>query len=191
MALSPSKVPGKKAGPNGSFPIGDPKHARLAIGGATRSERAGNISPSTAAHIKAEARKELGLSPGGYRREASAADRQQDAAGMKRTGMSSAQWERSAQDRREDARQSPGGYVPNPAQRKPHMHALSMAAATHLQRMGHITPAQASQIHAKARAGMNQAATPQQAQQPQAFGSLAPPMPMPMGAPPGAAGPGY
>ena len=61
MALGKSNVPGKKAGPNGSFPIGDKKHARLAIGGATRSERAGNISPSTEAHIKAEARKELGV----------------------------------------------------------------------------------------------------------------------------------
>ena len=61
MALGKSNVPGKKAGPNGSFPIGDKKHARLAIGGATRSERAGNISPSTEAHIKASARKELGV----------------------------------------------------------------------------------------------------------------------------------
>jgi len=51
-----SNVPGKKAGPNGSFPIGDKKHARLAIGGATRSQRAGNISASTAAKIKAKAR---------------------------------------------------------------------------------------------------------------------------------------
>lgn len=58
--LGPSKVPGKKAGPNGSFPIGDKKHARLAIGGATRSEHAGNISASTAAKIKARARAELG-----------------------------------------------------------------------------------------------------------------------------------
>lgn len=31
MTLKPSKVPGEKAGPNGSFPIGDAKHARLAI----------------------------------------------------------------------------------------------------------------------------------------------------------------
>ena len=60
--LGPSKVPGKKAGPNGSFPIGDKKHARLAIGGATRSYNAGNISASTEAHIKAEARHELGKS---------------------------------------------------------------------------------------------------------------------------------
>lgn len=58
--LGPSKVPGEKAGPNGSFPIGDKKHARLAISGATRSERAGNISPSTEASIKAKARAKLG-----------------------------------------------------------------------------------------------------------------------------------
>lgn len=41
------------------FPINDPTHARLAISGATRSENAGNISPSTAAAIKAKARKKL------------------------------------------------------------------------------------------------------------------------------------
>lgn len=57
--LSPSKVPGPKAGPNDSFPIGDAKHARLAIGGATRSERADNISESTAEHIKGAARAKL------------------------------------------------------------------------------------------------------------------------------------
>jgi len=60
MSIGPSKVPGEKAGPNGSFPIGDKKHARLAIGGATRSERAGNISESEAQHIKAKARAKLG-----------------------------------------------------------------------------------------------------------------------------------
>jgi hypothetical protein len=59
--IGPSKVKGKKAGPNKSFPIGDKKHARLAIGGATRSERAGNISASTAASIKAKARAKLGI----------------------------------------------------------------------------------------------------------------------------------
>lgn len=59
--IGPSKVPGEKAGPNGSFPIGDAKHARLAIGAATRSERAGNISEATEEHIKARARKKLGL----------------------------------------------------------------------------------------------------------------------------------
>jgi hypothetical protein len=62
--LGPSPVPGKKAGPNGSFPIGDPKHARLAIGGATRSFNAGNISKGTENHIKAEARSELANAEG-------------------------------------------------------------------------------------------------------------------------------
>ena len=57
--IGPSKVPGKKAGPNGSFPVGDPKHARLAIGGATRSYHAGNISKSTEQNIKAKARDAL------------------------------------------------------------------------------------------------------------------------------------
>jgi hypothetical protein len=59
MALRPSKVPGKKAGPNKSFPIGDKKHARLAIGGATRSFRAGNISKGVEDKIKAAARAKL------------------------------------------------------------------------------------------------------------------------------------
>jgi hypothetical protein len=58
--MKPSKVKGPKAGPNGSFPIGDKKHARLAIGGATRSYNAGNISASTEAKIKAKARAKLG-----------------------------------------------------------------------------------------------------------------------------------
>jgi len=58
--IGPSDVPGRKAGPNGSFPIGDKKHARLAIGGATRSYNAGNISASTEASIKAKARAKLG-----------------------------------------------------------------------------------------------------------------------------------
>lgn len=52
------------AGPNGSFPIGDATHAALAIGAATRSERAGNISASVEADIKSKARKKLGH-PGG------------------------------------------------------------------------------------------------------------------------------
>lgn len=60
--LRPSKVPGPKAGPNGSFPVGDPKHARLAISGATRSYNAGNISKATEDHIKAEARRRLHMS---------------------------------------------------------------------------------------------------------------------------------
>lgn len=62
--VGPSKVPGPKAGPNGSFPVGDAKHARLAIGGATRSYNAGNISKSTEEHIKAEARRVLAKGKG-------------------------------------------------------------------------------------------------------------------------------
>lgn len=62
--MRPSSVSGEKAGPNGSFPIGDAKHARLAIGAATRSERAGHISESTAEHIKSEARAKLGEGKG-------------------------------------------------------------------------------------------------------------------------------
>lgn len=54
--------PAPFAGPNKSFPIGDKKHARLAIGGATRSERAGNISKSTESSIKSQARAKLGSS---------------------------------------------------------------------------------------------------------------------------------
>ena len=48
------------AGPGKSFPISDPTHARLAISGATRSERAGNISASEEEAIKAKARAKLG-----------------------------------------------------------------------------------------------------------------------------------
>ena len=48
------------AGPGKSFPIEDKKHARLAISGATRSERAGNISKGTENKIKGEARAKIG-----------------------------------------------------------------------------------------------------------------------------------
>lgn len=48
------------AGPGRSFPINDKEHACLAISGATRSERAGNISSGEEAKIKAAARKKLG-----------------------------------------------------------------------------------------------------------------------------------
>ncbi len=49
-------------GPKGAkgFPMNDKKHQRLAIGGATRSYNAGNISASKEASIKAEARAKLG-----------------------------------------------------------------------------------------------------------------------------------
>lgn len=53
---------GDFAGPGRSFPIEDKKHARLAIGGATRAERAGNISSSEEASIKSKARAKLGRS---------------------------------------------------------------------------------------------------------------------------------
>jgi len=54
-------MPAKEfAGPRRSFPVGDSTHARLAISGATRSERAGNISSSEEASIKAKARARLG-----------------------------------------------------------------------------------------------------------------------------------
>lgn len=46
--------------PGNRFPMNDKVHDRLAIGGATRSEKAGNISASTADNIKAEARAKLG-----------------------------------------------------------------------------------------------------------------------------------
>lgn len=53
LATSPTG----KAG--GGFPMNDKKHDRAAISGATRSQNAGNISPSTAAKIKAKARGKL------------------------------------------------------------------------------------------------------------------------------------
>lgn len=53
------------AGPGRSFPINDKSHARAAISGATRSERAGNISAATADKVKAKARAKLGEGRGG------------------------------------------------------------------------------------------------------------------------------
>jgi hypothetical protein len=62
--LTPSKrakMPAKQfAGPGKSFPVNDKTHQRLAISGATRSERAGNISEDQADAIKARARALLG-----------------------------------------------------------------------------------------------------------------------------------
>lgn len=57
MASKSFALPGKR------FPISDPTHARLAIGGATRAARAGNISSGQEAAIKAKARAKLGISP--------------------------------------------------------------------------------------------------------------------------------
>lgn len=56
--------PSAFAGPGRSFPLIDKTHDREAIGGATRSEHAGNISHSTAERIKGAARRKLGLAPG-------------------------------------------------------------------------------------------------------------------------------
>ncbi len=46
--------------PGERFPINDTRHQRLAIGGATRAERAGNITPGQEASIKRKARSRLG-----------------------------------------------------------------------------------------------------------------------------------
>jgi hypothetical protein len=48
-------------GPKGEkgFPAGDKKHMRLAIGGATRSYNAGNISKATKDRIQSQARARL------------------------------------------------------------------------------------------------------------------------------------
>ena len=48
-------LPGKR------FPMNDKTHDRLAISGATRAERAGNISSSQEAKVKSEARSKLGI----------------------------------------------------------------------------------------------------------------------------------
>lgn len=67
-----AKMPKKDfAGKGKSFPINDKQHARLAISGATRSERAGNISAATEAKIKAKARKKLGIKKGSIKEAAS------------------------------------------------------------------------------------------------------------------------
>ncbi len=47
------------AGPDRSYPIEDASHARNAIARASQQENAGNLSPSTAEHIKAAARRKL------------------------------------------------------------------------------------------------------------------------------------
>jgi hypothetical protein len=61
MAKSPRTKP-LGGGPKGKagFPIGNDTHARLAIGGATRSYNAGNISKSKEDEVKAAARAKLG-----------------------------------------------------------------------------------------------------------------------------------
>lgn len=48
------------AGPNRSYPIEDKGHAVAAKGRATQAVKAGRMSPSTAAKIKAKADRKLG-----------------------------------------------------------------------------------------------------------------------------------
>jgi hypothetical protein len=61
-SLGRKQLPKSAFGMPGSrrFPMEDATHDREAISGATRSERAGNISAATAAKIKAKARAKLG-----------------------------------------------------------------------------------------------------------------------------------
>jgi hypothetical protein len=59
--MMPNKTAGKKAnsstaGPNGSFPIGDLKHARLAEQMAPKSYNAGNISKGQEISIEKKAK---------------------------------------------------------------------------------------------------------------------------------------
>lgn len=145
-------TPDKRAGmpnsqfalPGKRFPLNDANHQRLAIGGATRAANAGNISQSTAERIKGEARAKLGIA------------------------------------------KSPGGYVPNPIAANPvaaagnppmahpRMHALTIAAATHLHNAGHLPAPQAARIKTVARANINRLKQAPQQPAPMAFGSLAP-----------------
>lgn len=53
-------VPKQQKGTANGFPMPDKSHARAAISGATRSRKAGNISKSTEAKVKAKARRKLG-----------------------------------------------------------------------------------------------------------------------------------
>lgn len=57
---APAKAKAVTALKSGAFPIGDAKHARLAVGAASRSFNAGNISASTKAAIQSKARAQLG-----------------------------------------------------------------------------------------------------------------------------------
>ena len=59
------KIPtGEFAGPDRSYPIPDKSHAANAKARATQMVKAGKLSPSTAAKIKAKANKKLGAKTG-------------------------------------------------------------------------------------------------------------------------------
>lgn len=58
-----NKLPSSEfAGPGRSFPVNDKTHAEKALQFVGKSEKAGNISSSPAAAIKAKAKKKLGKS---------------------------------------------------------------------------------------------------------------------------------
>lgn len=62
-AAARARMPAKEFGQpkTKGFPMNDKVHDRMAISGATRAERAGNISAGTEARIKSEAREKLGI----------------------------------------------------------------------------------------------------------------------------------
>jgi hypothetical protein len=60
---------GKFAGPNRSYPIPDKSHAANAKARATQAVKAGRMSASQAASIKAKANKVLGKSAGGAKKK--------------------------------------------------------------------------------------------------------------------------
>lgn len=51
------------AGPGRTFPIPDKSHARAALSGASRAEKAGNITPAEKATIAKKANEKLGKDP--------------------------------------------------------------------------------------------------------------------------------
>jgi hypothetical protein len=60
-AKSRKKIPTAKfAGPDRSYPVHDKAHAANAKARATQQVKAGNLSPATAARIKAKANRVLG-----------------------------------------------------------------------------------------------------------------------------------
>ena len=63
---SRSKLPNSEfAGPGRSYPVNDKVHAEKALQLVGRGVKAGNISQSTADHIKSKARDKLGMAKGG------------------------------------------------------------------------------------------------------------------------------
>lgn len=70
-----------------------------------------------------------------------------------------------------------GARTDNDADDHPRMHALSIAAATHLNRAGHLPAMKKAQIHARAKANLKRLrGKDNEKKEPAAFGSLAPDM---------------